>query len=101
MNVDDIVKLILAISVSVSILAVSYQLMRLLGKLADSVEDLRRAIQNVSSASDMVVDDYGRLRKILHKLMDLLENIEESVLSPIKMLTSLIQGLTGKKEEED
>jgi hypothetical protein len=101
MNVDDAVKLILAISFSVSMIAVSYQFMRLIGKLADSVQDLRKAIQNVSSASDLLVDDYARLRKVLHNFLDLLENIEESVLSPIKLLTSLIQSFTGKNDKED
>ena len=102
MNVDDIVKLMLALAISVSLVGISYQIMRLIGKLADSIQDLRRAVQNVSSASDMILEDYGEIRKLLRVFMDVVGNFEENILSPIRLVTKLIQRFTpGNNKESD
>ncbi|MCA9379130.1 hypothetical protein KC640_01755 [Candidatus Dojkabacteria bacterium] len=75
MNVDDIVKLALVFAVTFAIVGISYQIMRVIGKLADTIQDLRRAAQNISNASDMVLEDYGKIRGLLDRLLSIVENI--------------------------
>ncbi len=101
MSVDDIVKLLLALAVSSSLVVISYEIARLIGKLADTVQDLRRAVQNVSTASDMVLEDYQQVRKILQTFTDIVENFEENILSPMRLITNLLQAFVGNKSRKD
>lgn len=91
-SVDEIVKLILAISVGFSLLMISFQLARVLSKAADAIQDLRRGLQNFSKASDMVLEDYLQIRK----LINLVTGLKSSLWEPLKVLMRIL----NKEEEE-
>lgn len=107
MNVDDFVKITLALSVAFSLVGISFQIMRLIGKLADSLQDLRKAIQNISNMSDMVLEDYMEVRTILRAVIDLVKNFRSQVIEPLSKLGGAVSALAGlmkfkgKEEESD
>lgn len=100
MSVDEITKLILVLSVSFAIVGIAFQFMRLIGKLTDSLQDLRKAIQNISKASDMILDDYTEIRVVLHKVLDIANNIT-SFLGPLKSAASLAKRFAGKRNRAE
>lgn len=42
--------------------------MRVIGKLADTLQDTRKVVQNVSEVSDMALDDYKSVRGIVRNI---------------------------------
>lgn len=101
MNVDDLVKLALAFAVTFSIVGISFQIMRVIGKMADTIQDLRRAAQNISSASDMVLEDYGKIRKLLDKLFSIIDAIQENIAVPLKAIGWVAGKLPGRKTGDE
>lgn len=99
-NTDDVVKLILAISVSFAIVAISFQLMRLIGELASSIKDFRKAIQNFSKASDMVLEDYGRVRKVLQGVLDLFSGVQ-NMTKGLSMVSGFLGNFRNNEEEDE
>lgn len=65
MTVDDFLKIVIVVGVTFSIVGISWQIMRLVSKLADTVQDTRRVVQNVGEVSDLAVEDYRSVRGII------------------------------------
>jgi hypothetical protein len=84
--VDDIVKLLLALAVTFSLAGISFQIMRLISKATDMMQDLRKAVQNISTASDMMVEDYSDARKAIKGMIGLMNNINDSVIERYESL---------------
>lgn len=99
MNVDDFVKIVLVLGFTFSMVGISFQIMRLIGKFTASLQDLRKTFQNVSTASDMAVEDYGKIRVVLNSVLGAVDNIQ-NVLSPLKNVASILSLFGQKKPEE-
>jgi hypothetical protein len=95
LNVDDIVKLLLAGSIAFAIVIISFQLMRLIGGLASVVQDMRRAVQNLGKASDMALEDYAKVRRILDSLTSTVTNFRSTILEPL----SVLRGYMGRSNK--
>jgi hypothetical protein len=65
MTVDELLKIVVVVGVTFSIVGISWQIMRLISKLADTVQDTRRVVQNVGEVSDLAVEDYKSVRGIV------------------------------------
>ncbi len=100
MVVDDIIKLLLAISVSISLVGISWQIARLIGKVADSLQDLRKALQNISTATDLFLEDYNDVRKVLRKVLNIFDNLG-TIAAPFAKFSSFLAGMAGKGKEDD
>ncbi len=87
MTVDDFVKIILVLSVAIAIVGIALQLMRVLGGVADNLQDLRKAVQNVGKITDMAVEDYGKLRGLVTTLADLGDKLK-NIAGPVSALLS-------------
>ncbi|MBL8015452.1 MAG: hypothetical protein JNK26_04685 [Candidatus Doudnabacteria bacterium] len=98
MNVDDFVKILLAVSVAFAIVGIAFQIMRLIGKTADSVQDFRKTIQNVSSASDLMLEDYKKVRGLLTDVLDIISTFRQNILTPAKALLGFVK--IPKKEPQ-
>lgn len=86
-NIDDVVKLLLAVSVSFSIVVVAWQLARLIGASVEVVKDVEKTAENFSDGSDMILEDYKRIRNVVDSFSNLFQNISQ--------IKSLLEGLTG------
>ncbi len=58
MTVDEIVKLLLAVAFSVSLLGIAIQLMRVLGTFNDILQDVRHVAYKVSAFIEILHADY-------------------------------------------
>lgn len=97
MSVDDLVKLMLAAAVAFAIAGIAFQLMRLIGKLADSLQDLRRTWKNVSKVSDLAVEDYMSLRNGIRNITGIISNFNDGFLVPIKAILTLFNTVKKRK----
>lgn len=100
MSVDDFIKIMLATGFTFSLVGISFQIMRLIGKFTASIQDLRKTFQNVSTVSDLVVEDYRRVRGVLLSIVDVVDNLQKNVLSPLKTITNILS-LFGRKQEDE
>ncbi len=94
-SVDDIVKLILVISVSFSLVVIAWQLARLIGAATGLVREIEETAKNVSEGSDMVLDDYRKLRGVVDMVTGLFNNVAQ-----IKSLLENFTSLFGKEEKK-
>jgi hypothetical protein len=66
-SVDDIVKLLLAVSVAFAIVIIAYQISKLISETRGLVHDTRKPVNNVGEASDLLLDDYKSVRRITNR----------------------------------
>jgi hypothetical protein len=64
-NVDDFVKVVLALSCSFALVGIAYAIIKTLNKVTETIEDARKPIQNIGEVSEMAVDDYKGVRSMV------------------------------------
>jgi len=77
MNIDDFVKILLALSISFAIVAVAFQFARLLGKFSKIVEDARKPLKNVTEVTDLALEDYKNVRKAVYSVKNVVSSGKE------------------------
>lgn len=89
MNIDDLVKLILTIAVSISLVLIAFGLFKLLKNLAEGINDLRYSVKNVNEISDMTLEDYKAVRTKISSVYGGVEKSIESI-NIFKLVTSFL-----------
>lgn len=91
MNIDDLVKMLLGVSVSISLVLVAYGIYNLLKNLAEAIAEMKQSIGNVNELTDMTLNDYRAVRS---KISSVYEGVEDGVQSfnLVKSLTDLFSG---------
>lgn len=88
MDSDQISKLVLTFAVAFAIVLIAVGLFRILNNLAGSVRDFRKSIQNISSASDAMLEDYNAIRSSVKGLIASMDGVK-SFLAPFSAVTKL------------
>ncbi|MCA9383460.1 hypothetical protein KC909_03780 [Candidatus Dojkabacteria bacterium] len=91
MNIDDFVKILLVVSISFSIVGISYQIMRVLGGMADSIKDFRKTIQNTGTITDKVLADYDFVSDQIKGFASSVGRIGSNVIDPVVNLLSFLE----------
>lgn len=96
MTTDELVKIILALSVSVSLILVAFGIYKLLKDLAGGINDLRHSVKNVNELTDMTLGDYKSVRS---KVASVFESVESGVQSVniFKLIGSFVAGRSSKR----
>ena len=97
MNVDDIVKLLLAISVAFAIIGISYALIRFILKLTDTVEDVRKPIQNIGQLSDLALEDYKSIRGVIATVAKISKGLNTLFEDRLKIIQNITEKLKRSK----
>lgn len=63
MNVDDFVKILLASGVTVSLVGVSIQIMRLINKVVQTLDPIRKVAEDFGEVSGQTLEDYRSIRE--------------------------------------
>ena len=103
MTVDEIVKLMIFSGITFCMIGISFQIMRILGKFADMLGDLRSTVQNIGHITTQFVEDYKAISEAIKAISGGLTNINSGIIQPLaklSKLTSKIPGF-GKKKDED
>jgi hypothetical protein len=102
MNVDDFAKILIIIAISISLLGISYQTMRLIGSMADSIKDLRKVLQNFGSLSDRFITDYTYITDKVKDIVDTAGGIATNIVEPLgKILSFASKFKRGKKANNE
>lgn len=106
MDIDEITKLMLIGSISISILLVSFQLSRVLSRFADVIGDLRKSVKNIGAVTDQFVEDYESISKTIRSLSKTIDKINLNVLAPISKVSAIfgflnrLRGGDSNKKED-
>lgn len=92
MSIDDLAKLLLAISLSFSIFGISLQIIRLLGTLNEGLRGLEPIIDLVKKLAEKIVEDYTLISNNIVELSSSLKKVSE----PINIITSVVKGIFSK-----
>lgn len=101
MTVDEVVKLILAIAFAISLVGISIQLMRLIGKVTDTLEDTREGVRNFSALSTMAREDYEEIRREIKSILGFVTKLRVNLLDPISSLFSFVGRFLDKGKADD
>lgn len=108
MEVDDFVKLILAISGSISMLVISIQLARFFGTMSDTLKKLQETIDNLNLLTSQAVEDYKYVREAIETFGRMINKIEIYFVDPVAVAVSFfkellmnVPSMVGRGEDED
>lgn len=66
MSIDDFLKIVLILSISFAIAGIAYQIMRLLNKLTEVTDKLKKPIDNVTQVTGYALEDYTSVRGVVY-----------------------------------
>jgi uncharacterized protein YoxC len=101
MSVDDVVKLILAISFAISLVGVSIQIMRLLSKTTSILNETQEGVRNAVKLTTTATEDYMAIRNQIVQFMSIfngLRETKESIKKVVGMVGS-VSPMFGKKDK--
>lgn len=101
-TIGDLTKLILYVSISISIVGVSYQIMRLISALVGNVNDLRITVKNIGVITSELVEDQKliksgiqRVLKIIDKVNRLVEHFSSKIIGPINEISKGLKAVAA------
>lgn len=100
MTVDDVAKLLIVSALSLSIVGLTYQTMRLIGSLADSIKDLRKVLQVAGDLSERLALDYDFISSRVKNTVDSVSGFASNILDPLSTIFGFMKGFKKKKKEE-
>ncbi|MDD3647001.1 MAG: hypothetical protein PHS44_00675 [Candidatus Dojkabacteria bacterium] len=116
MEINELYKLILAVTIGGSIVTVSIYIAKLLAAVTDNIKDLRKTVQNVGVITDGLIENQKSLTaavetisRIVKKAEGAVDSITNKIIKPLNtifaMLGSVIAllkslGLKGAKKKD-
>lgn len=89
MDINQLIQFILAISVSIAIIAISLQIAVLLGSITGLIKDFRKPVQDVGQVTGLAVEDYKAVRNMIYSF--------KNAFSFVKSATSLLERFSKRK----
>jgi len=99
MNIDDFLKSLLVASLCFSLVGISYQIMKLISNLGDSVGDFRKTIKNVSNMSEKVNRDYDFVMDQIKSFAESIGSIGRNVIDPITNMLGFLKRFEPSKSK--
>jgi len=101
MEINDLAKILLVISLSFSMVGISIQIMRLLGTANDTVKLSHEIIRNVTRITTKLSDDYLALSDHILTLTQSVSRIGTNVIDPIVGLFGFLDRFGSHSDGED
>lgn len=99
MEINDIAKIILVVSVSFSLVGISIQIMRLMGTFNESLKDLQEILRSFGKISKKISEDYDQFSSHLLTLSSSISKIGTDVITPAVGLFSFLGKLRTNKKK--
>jgi len=96
MEINDIAKIILVVSLSFSLVGISIQIMRLMGTFNDSLKDMQEILRSFGKISQKLSEDYDQFSAHLLTLTGAISKIGTDVIAPIVGLFSFLDRFNSK-----
>jgi uncharacterized protein YoxC len=102
MSAFEIARIIMFIALSISVLAISLQLVRLFGEIGGIMKDSRKTLKKVNKMLEHIEDDYEDLRDKLFDIVNLLEVMVPTFTGVIgvRKIVSILQSLLNVKDKK-
>lgn len=97
LTVDDLVKIILVLSVSFSLVGLAIQIMRLLSSLNETVKESNVIISLSSRLLEKVSLDYDYIIEQLKLILESVSGFTRGVFQPLTKLFSFLKKFTDRK----
>lgn len=82
MTIDEFVKLALGLALSVAVLGIGIQIMRLLGTTNEILKDFRFGFSQLSLLLEKVNGDYDQISKVFRNITNPLGRITQNIMEP-------------------
>ncbi len=89
-DVDNFVKIILAVSVSLSVVGISIQFMRLLGTTNSILRDAHGAVKDVVELIANIKEDYRGIAVKFGEITDGISSIKTNVVDPLNRFSNTV-----------
>lgn len=99
MEINDISKIILVISISFSLVGISIQIMRLMGTFNDSLKDLQEILRSFGKISKKISEDYDQFSAHILTLTGAISRIGTDVIAPMIGLFSFLDRFKSKDKK--
>jgi len=91
MTIDDFSKLLLILVISFGVGGISFQLMRLIGGFADTIQDFRLTVKNLGDFTTKLNRDYDDVIKQVKGFANSIGNIGRNVIDPITNMLGFLK----------
>ena len=91
--VDDIVKLLLTLAVCFSLVGISWQIIRLLGQLVDTVKEGNLVVRDSRDLLEKFIEDYDYLAELVKSILESINGFTKGVFGPLTKLFGFLKGL--------
>lgn len=102
MDVDIVIKIIVAVGLTGSVVGISIQLMRLLSAVTENVKDFRRVTNNLGKITDQLIEEQKMLDEAISAFSKAgkaasgaVEMVSDEVVKPLVDLLSFVKDIKG------
>jgi uncharacterized protein YoxC len=100
MNVDDIVKLILVISIAFTLVGISVQVIRLLGEFVFTIKEANSMLKSVASLVEKFTGDYDYIIEQVKMILDTITGFVNTVFKPLIKMFGFMGKFSGKNNDK-
>ena len=94
-TIDDLVKLILVLSIAFSLVGLSVQMMRILGGLVDTVKESNFILHLVSEVMEKFTGDYDYIIEQVKSILESVSGFTRGVFVPLTKLMGFVKNIPG------
>jgi hypothetical protein len=92
-TVDDFVKLLLTFAVCFSIVGISWQLIKMLGNLTETVKESNFIIKDARELLEKFVEDYDYFADLIKSILESVNGFTKGVFGPLTTLFGFLKGI--------
>ncbi|MBD3362485.1 hypothetical protein GF362_02090 [Candidatus Dojkabacteria bacterium] len=93
-DLDIFFKGVLLSSLSVSILGISWQLMKLISKMTETLDEFKNTNNKINKLLDQFTEDYKGISAVIKSLTSSLDKINKKLLQPIIGLGNVVKSIS-------
>lgn len=89
---------LLLLASSIAIIGVSWQLMRLLSKTTETMDEFRQTNQKVNKMVDKIENDYVYISNTVKSLSYTIDRINEEIITPVRSISGIFKTFEAAKK---
>jgi hypothetical protein len=92
---QEYIRMLLDVSIIFAIVGISWQLIRLLAKATDTMDEFRKTNEKVNVLVERVSYDYEYISSLIKGISATIERVNEEILTPIRNIGNLFRTVEG------
>jgi len=105
LTVDDFVKILLTLAICFSLVGISWQIIKMLGQLIETVKESNIIIRDGRDLIEKLIEDYDYLAELIKSILESINGFTKGFFVPLTKLFGFLQGIDkipfmkGKREK--